>query len=121
MFRLGIIEESVTDNSVLEKVKPYFYSQRIENIPKDEFPIWHTNEYHIDDDKIEEVLTYLQSRVNSTWYIHAFSETSLYVVLVGKWFYISLNRDETWNEMIEYGVKIAKVERHFLENIPLHV
>lgn len=34
---------------------------------------------------------------------------------------LSLNRDYSWNEMIEYGVNEAKVERRFLENVPLHV
>ena len=45
----------------------------------------------------------------------------LYVVLSGKWFEIALHKDESWNEMIEYGVNHAKVERRFLESIPLHI
>ncbi len=36
-----------------------------------------------------------------TWYIHAFNEEKLYVVLSGKWFEIALHKDESWNEMIE--------------------
>jgi hypothetical protein len=49
------------------------------------------------------------------------NEENLYVVLQGKSFNISRDKDESWNKMIEYGVKIAKVERCFLENIPLHI
>jgi hypothetical protein len=30
-------------------------------------------------------------------------------------------RDNTWSEMVGYGVNAANVERHFLENVPLHV
>ena len=35
MFKLGIIEESISDRTVLEELKPYFYSQRIENVSED--------------------------------------------------------------------------------------
>jgi len=50
-----------------------------------------------------------------------FSDSRLFVVLRGKYFAISLQRDDTWNEMIEYGLKIANVESHYLETVPLHV
>jgi hypothetical protein len=47
MFRLGIIEESLENNDILEILRPCFISQYIENIPEDECPVWHTNEYHV--------------------------------------------------------------------------
>lgn len=56
-----------------------------------------------------------------TWYIHDFNEYSLYVVLSGRWFEISLHKDKSWKEMIEYGAKYEKVEKRFLEPIPLHI
>lgn len=59
--------------------------------------------------------------VKETWYIHVFDDKQLFVVLRGRYFMLSLNRDYSWNEMIEYGVNEAKVERRFLENVPLHV
>lgn len=121
MFRLGIIEESLENKDILEILKPYFISQYIENVPEDECPIWHTNEYHVDEDKICEFLDMLKDVLKPTWYIHAFNEEKLYVVLNRKWFEISLHKDESWNEMIEYGVNCAKVERCFLESIPLHI
>lgn len=121
MFRLGIIEESLKSEELLKLVKPYFFSQRIENVPDHEYPTWHTNEYHVPDEKIKELLNILTKEVKLTWYIHAFSDKQLYVVLSGKFFSISLLRDDTWNEMIEYGIRVANVERHFLENVPLYV
>lgn len=121
MFRLGIIEESLEDRQVLEIIKPYFVSQRIENVLEDEYPIWHTNEYHIGDEKIFDVLEVLKNNIKTTWYIHAFNKKTLYVVLKSKWFEISLHKDKTWEEMIEYGVNIAKVERRYLENVPLYI
>lgn len=52
MFRLGIIEESMESKEILEVLKPYFISQYIENVPEDECPVWHTNEYHVPEDRI---------------------------------------------------------------------
>lgn len=121
MFRLGIIEESLENKEILEVLKPYFVSQYVENVPENECPIWHTNEYHVAKEKICELLDLLKDDLKITWYIHAFNEEKLYVVLSGKWFEIALHKDESWNEMIEYGVNHAKVERRFLESIPLHI
>ena len=121
MFKLGIIEESVSDRTVLEELKPYFYSQRIENVPEDECPIWHTNEYHIDDNDIIIICEMLKGYVLPTWYIHAFNRKILYVILQGKYFKISRHRNKSWEDMIEYGVNKANVERKYLENIPLHI
>ena len=121
MFKLGIIEESLKDIKVLNMVKQYLFSQRIEQIPEDEYPVWHTNEYHIPDEKLKDLLEILKDEVKETWYIHAFNDKQLFVVLKGRYFMLSLNRDYSWNEMIEYGVNEAKVERRFLENVPLHV
>ncbi|MFA6940242.1 MAG: hypothetical protein WCQ54_04565 [Clostridiaceae bacterium] len=71
MYRLGIIEESIDDNRILEKAKQFFISQRIEEVPEDTCPIWHTNEYHVPDDDLEDLLPVLEQHIKSTWYIHA--------------------------------------------------
>lgn len=121
MYRLGLIEESLDDTDLLHMLTPYFISQRIENVPEDECPVWHINEYRVADDEIKDIADMLKQHVKKTWYCHAFNDEKLFVVLKGKWFEISLKRDETWNEMIEYGVVVANVERCYLETIPLHI
>lgn len=121
MFKLGIIEESLEQFNTLELLKPYIYTQRVEEIPGDDVPIWHINEYHVPDDLIEELLYKLKDEIKLSWYIHAFNDKQLFVVLHGKYFAISLYRDDTWDEMIEYGTNMANVRRHFLESIPLSV
>lgn len=121
MYRLGIIEESLDNQNILNVIKKLFYSQRIEEVEEDEVPIWHINEYHVPDSELVNILPLLEEHIKPTWYIHAFSQEKLYVVLKGKSFNISKQKDDSWNEMIEYGVKNAKVERHFLENVPLHI
>ena len=121
MYRLGIIEESVDDRDILCVLKPYFISQRIENVPQDECTIWHINEYRVPDDRIIGIANMLNQHIKENWYCHAFNEEKMFVVLTGRWFQISLKKDETWDEMIEYGVHEAKVEREYLETIPLHI
>lgn len=121
MYRLGIIEESLENKGVLEVLGKYFVSQRIENVPEDECPIWHTNEYCVPRETLEDILDALKDSIKKTWYIHAFDDKKLFVVLWGKWFEISQKRDRSWDEMIEYGVKKAGVEIRYLETISLHV
>ena len=121
MFRMGIIEESIENREILKKLEKYFISQRIENVPEDEYPVWHINEYQVAEDKIIDVADMLKQHIKETWYCHAFSSERLIAVLKGKWFEISLKRDETWDEMIEYGARQANVERRYLETIPLHI
>ena len=120
MFTLGIIEESLENIDVLEILKPFFHSQKIEEVDGDEFPIWHTNEYHVPDDRITELLPVLEQQVKQTWYIHAFNDDKLIVILPKKSFIISPKKDSTWDDMITYGQSM-NVERRFLENIPLYV
>ena len=119
MYRLGIIEESIDSKNKLCDLASYFVSQRIENVPEDEYPVWHINEYQVAEHKITDVADMLKQHIKETWYCHAFSSERLIAVLKGKWFEISLKRDETWDEMIEYGVVHANVERRYLETIPL--
>jgi hypothetical protein len=119
MFLLGVIEESLEDLNTLEVLKPFFFSQRIEEVPADASPIWHTNEYHVPDDKMIDLVPVLEQKVKLTWYIHAFNDEKLIVILPKKSFIISLHRDATWDAMIAYGVSV-NVEKRYLENIPLH-
>lgn len=121
MYRLGIIEESVDDRKILSDLASYLVSQRMENVSGDECPVWHVNEYQIPDNRIVKITDVLKQHVKKTWYCHAFSDEKLLVVFKGKWFEVSLKKDETWDEMIEYGVNKANVERGYLETIPLHI
>lgn len=84
MYRLGIIEESIEDRDILHALSPYFISQRIENVPEDECPIWHVNEYQVADNEIEHVADMLKQHIKETWYSHAFNDKSLFVILKGK-------------------------------------
>lgn len=121
MFKLGIIEESLKDKSVLKNIEPYLYSEKVEDMPEEECQVVHTKEYHVDDETMKSLLDKLTEDLKPKWYIHAFSNTALYVVFTKKWFRVSMRRDYTWDEMIQYGMTEAKVDRNVLENISLDV
>lgn len=121
MIRLGIIEESLENRRILELLKKNFISQRKQHVQNDEYTIWHVNEYHINEEQVYALFELLKENIKETWYIHAFSTKSLYVIMRGKWFEISLYKNETWEEMIEYGMKYARVERYYLESIQLNI
>jgi len=120
MYQLGIIEESLGCKDVLFTLKPYLANQRLEEVPGDTVPVWHTNEYHVPDSELLNLLPIFEEQILPTWYIHAFNEDVLIVVLKGKSFKISREKDDSWNDMIVYGESV-EVERRYLENIPLYI
>jgi len=120
MFRLGVIEESLESLDTLEVLKPFFFSQRVDEVQGDSSPVWHINEYHVPDAEITGLLAVLEQQIKQTWYAHAFDDEKLIVIFQRKSFYISRHKDETWNEMIAYGQSVG-VEKHYLETIPLQV
>ena len=120
MFRMGVIEESLENSDVLNTLRPFFYSQRLEEVSGDEFLIWHINEYHVPDEDINDLISILEQQVKLTWYIHAFNDEKLIVIFRDKSFHISLYKDDTWSAMIEYGDTV-KVDRRYSESIPLSV
>jgi hypothetical protein len=120
MFTLGIIEESLENKEVLETLKIFLFKQRIQEVPTDENPLWHINEYHVPDNEIEKFLKILTDKIKQNYYLHSFNDEFLFVVLKDKYFQISREKDVTWDAMIEYGVSVG-VERHYLESVPLSV
>ena len=72
------------------------------------------------DTRPKRTMSVLEQQIKHTWYMHAFNDEKLIVVLYGKSFFISLHKDATWDEMIAYGESVD-VERRYLENIPLRV
>jgi len=120
MYTLAIIEESMLDKKELVALSLYLKNQKTESVADDEFPIWHVNIYEVPDAVLFDMLPILEDQVKTTWYIHAFNENCLIVILYGKSFKISRVRDISWDAMIAYGESVD-VERYYLENIPLNV
>lgn len=121
MFRLGIIEESLSDKVVFEMLAEYLHAERTESVEGDECPLWHVKEYRIPDEKMSETAKVLAALVKKTWYAHGFNEKELYVILHGKYFVLPPKRNFKWREMIRYGVKYADTDKKYLRKIPLHI
>lgn len=121
MLTLGIIEESLDNRAILQELKPYLRNRRIEQKPQGPVPLWHVNEYALPKAVVfTTLLPLLERHLLPSWYIHAFDDTALTVVLRGRSFTVSPQRDASWDAMIDYGVSVG-VGRTFLEHIPLRV
>lgn len=115
---MGIISESLNHQEILRQIiNDYIVNQRIEKVEGDEEEIWHVYELQIPENEFLHIATLLKDDVKETWYIHAFNEEELYVIMKGKYFKISKQKDETWEKMIEYGRIVAKVEDFYLTSI----
>ena len=121
MFRLGIIEESLSDKAVFEMLAEYLHAERTESVEGDEYPLWHIKEYRVPDEKMAETAEALTAVVKITWYAHGFNEKELYVILCGKHFVLPPKRNFKWREMIRYSVKYADTDKKYLRKIPLHI
>ncbi len=121
-FQCGIIEESLTDLSILNHIKNYHFMRRVEKKDDEKKPEWHINGYWLSHEKLISILNELKLIIKQDWYIHAFNETenTLYVVLKDRVFKLPCVRDESWDEMICYGESIG-LERILTENIPLEI
>lgn len=117
MYHMGIIAESLIHQELVKQWNQYIVNQRIEKVEGDEEEIWHVYELQCPENEILTLIELLKNEVKDTWYVHAFNETNLYVIMRGKYFKISQKRDESWNEMIEYGRKEAKVDEDYLDSI----
>lgn len=122
LYKCGIIEESLENPKVLEKIRKYFVKSRVQNVPDEVPSVWHVYEYHIPHGILKDLLPELENQVKSEWYIHAFNihDDVLYVVLKGKSFRLQTNKDSGWDEMIEYGEKVG-CRSKWTRNIPLSV
>ena len=69
---------------------------------------------------INNLLPILEQNIKQAWYIHAFNNEKLIVILHGKSFFISLYKNETWDDMIKYGEKV-NVDKKYLESFPLYI
>lgn len=117
-----IILESLDNSLELKEFSSFLIKQRIVDMPNEPENVWHVNRYEMPVDKVKELLSRLERNfVNGGWYIHFFSKEGrdLYVTLKDRTFLISKIKDDTWNEMIEYGEKVG-CERRWTEKIPIH-
>jgi hypothetical protein len=118
----GVIEESLENGNILNELKQYLVENHIENVPEQPEKIWHINEYHFDLYALVRFIPIFEKAIKKAWYIHIFNvdEDTLFVIMHGKSFKLPCMHNESWNDMIEYGISIG-LGREWTENIPIRV
>jgi hypothetical protein len=122
LYRFGIIIESMADLQPVAQLKDFVVRSRTADVPYEEPPVWHVNEYSIPLDRLEALLPLLTASIKAGWYAHAFNvdEARLIVILKGKSFVLPTVRDSSWQPMIDYGKSVG-CDPQWTENIPLSV
>jgi hypothetical protein len=119
-YTAGIILESIDHPENLDAIQNWLVEERIEDRPTEEEAIWHVREYHLPMDRMNDVTQMLEIAIKPGWYIHIFNMTEkvLWVILHGKTFKLPVQKGESWEPMIAYGLSVG-VERRWTDNIPV--
>lgn len=122
IYTCGIIEESLSDTSILSKISAFLHTSRVQEWPDEEPDTWHLHEYHFPEADLERFIPELQRNIKEGWYIHAFNVDTrkLHVILKGKSFLLPTEKDDSWDKMISYGESVG-CEARWTANIPLRV
>ncbi|MFA6549677.1 MAG: hypothetical protein WCT39_07120 [Candidatus Margulisiibacteriota bacterium] len=107
MYKGTIIENSLVDKSILEKVK-------IEKTHQSDD--WTLHDVLVTEEQIEELPKYL---ADGPWYIHLWkpNDDNIEVVFKNKTFTIKFSDKSTWAEAIAYGKSIGIPEKQL--NFPI--
>lgn len=98
-----IIEESLSNSSVLEEIK--VISERTEPDQDNPNETWHIYTVEVTRDMIEKLQTYLKRE--DGWYMHFWKERNIIVVFRDKMFEINYDDKETWKEAVDYGLSMG--------------
>jgi hypothetical protein len=100
-YRGTIVEESLTDNRVLNEFE--ILKVRITN---DENPEnrWHLYTVITTQPQIEQLSHYLK---NGTWYAHFWAGDKVIAIFLGKTFTFQHSLPTTWNDAILYGKSLG--------------
>ena len=122
IYTCGIIEESLDDTSILSGVSTFLHTSRVQVQPDEEPDTWHIREYRLPEADLERLIPELQHHIREGWYVHAFNVDAekLHVILKGRSFLLPIEKDDSWDEMISYGVSVG-CESRWTANIPLRV
>ena len=63
LYTCGIIEESLSDTSILSQLSPFLHTSRVEKLLGEEPDKWHIYEYHLPKTDLEQFIPNLQNNV----------------------------------------------------------
>ncbi len=92
-----IIQESLTDFSIINKFTAMGYS-----LIQKENPADNLHEYHVL--AVNDWLPLLQKYLKEGWFAYFWNETKLKIVFSSKIFEVDPHREETWKSAIDYGL-----------------
>jgi hypothetical protein len=103
-----IIEESLSDNRILNKLKILDLKITKERNPQDR---WHMFEVKIEKNIIKK----LSKNIKEKWYMHFWRKRKVIVIFKNKKFEFDYDKQETWKEAINYGISkgIARKQLDF--------
>jgi hypothetical protein len=111
-----IIEESLTDNSVLGRLP--VMAERVSHMPNDpDATVWHVRWYQVAEDLLLALLPRLAETIRPHWYAHFWAGDDLCVVMPGRVFWAKISDPASHAEFVAYGDTVG-IERKWSEQIP---
>jgi len=120
-FTGEIIVESLQNTDDLKIIQQFIIKERTREMPDEKISHWNIYRYRLPRDEVMRITPLLErSLSDEEWYIHFFNEqqNEMFVILKGRTFHLPKIKDESWNEMINYGESIG-VSRRWTESIPI--
>jgi len=102
-----IVEESLTDNRVLNNLKVVRVRITSEDKPIER---WHIYDLLVSKEELNKLHHYIKDG----WYMHFWKDKKILVFFKNKKFILDINKKETWKEAIDYGLSI-KIPREQLD------
>ena len=95
-----IIEESLTDNRVLNNIKTFKIRITSEDNPQ--------KRWHIYDSIVSETqINYIHKYLKQGWYMHFWDKNKMIVLFKDKKFILDVNKADAWKNAIDYGLSIG--------------
>ena len=95
-----IIEESLEDNRILNKLNIIKFEITKEENPQDR---WHLYTVKVFDKEI----SLLSNIIKNKWYMHFWKNKKVIVIFKNKKFELEYNNKESWKPAIEYGLSLG--------------
>ncbi len=95
-----IVEESLTDNRVLNDLK--IEKVRITK-EEDSNARWHIYNTIVTEDQIK----LLHKKLKDKWYMHFWKEDEMTVLFQDKKFVLDINDKESWKNAVDYGLSLG--------------
>lgn len=95
-----IVEESLSDNRILNDLKIVDFRISKEENPSDR---WHLYTVNVSKEEIEK----LSKNIKTKWYMHFWKGRNIIAIFKNKKFEFNFDDKSTWKPVIEYGLSLG--------------